>query len=85
MFCQAVRTMPMPKQIIDYVWDHNDLDFSILCIRPIGNITKSKDVSIIYIDPKNKNLFDQKVFLCDEFNFRHKFSNKDVVKLDSES
>ncbi|MCI8349052.1 MAG: hypothetical protein HFE74_06440 [Firmicutes bacterium] len=84
-FCQAVRTMPMPKQIIDYVWDHNDLDFSILCIRPIGNITKSKDVSIIYIDPKNKNLFDQKVFLCDEFNFRHKFSNKDVVKLDSES
>lgn len=85
-FCQAVRTMPIPKQIINYILNCNVLDFVILCIRPIGVHKKlnPKDISIVYINSKNKNMFNQKIFLCDEFDYVHKFPNKDVVKLNVE-
>ena len=69
---------------MNYVWAHADIDFIVLCIRPmnLNSKIKKKGNSIIYIDPKNKKYCGDKVVLCDSFDFAYKFSNKDVIKLD---
>ncbi len=82
-YYKSITTIPIPKKLINYIWEHNDLDFVILCVRPI-NITNEinrKNVSVIYINPKVEKLSLENTFLCDEFNYVYKFINENVLKL----
>ncbi len=81
---QAIRTMPIPRDILTHIWKYRNIDFVVLCIRPmyLSNKTRKKDISIIYIDPKNQKYFGDRIVLCDSFDFPHKFPEKDIVKLD---
>lgn len=80
---QSLKTLPITTDILDYIQNHSDLDFVILCIRPIHFSNKKSGYKTIYIDPKDvyKSVKEQDVFICDTFDYPHKFSNKNVAKL----
>ncbi|WP_102410261.1 hypothetical protein [Beduinella massiliensis] len=75
---QKVRTIPLSNNMFEYIWEHHDLDFVIFCIYPINinKKTQPKEIAIVYIDPKNKNLFNQSIVLCDEFDYTIKLNKK---------
>lgn len=69
-----INGVPIPKKMMNYIWEHDDLDFIILCARPFGaqNKIKRKDVSIIYIDVKKKKIYGNPLVFCDKFDYYYK-------------
>lgn len=84
---QSIKTLPLTTDMLDFIQNHADLDFVVLCIRPIHSSSNKKGCKAIYIDPKNvyKSVKEQDVFVCDSFDYPHKFSNTSVAKLNVES
>ena len=84
---QSIKTLPLTTDMLDFIQNHADLDFVVLCIRPIHSSSNKKGCKTIYIDPKNvyKSVKEQDVFVCDSFDYPHKFSNTGVAKLNVES
>ena len=96
IYRQSLKTLPVTTDMLNYIQNHSDLDFVILCIRPIHFSDRNSECKSIYINPKDvyKSVkeqgvfsgvlgsFLQGVFICDSFDYPHKFSSKNVVKLD---
>ena len=84
IYRQSLKTLPVTTDMLNYIQNHSDLDFVILCIRPIHFSDRNSECKSIYINPKDvyKSVKEQGVFICDSFDYPHKFSSKNVVKLD---
>lgn len=84
VFKQCIKTLPLTKDMLDFIQLHVDLDFLILCIRPIHFSGSKKECRAIYIDPRDvyKSVSEQGVFVCDLFDYPHKFLKEDIVKLE---
>ena len=84
---QRISVLPITTDMLEHIQKNSDLDFVILCLRPIHSSGKLKECKTIYINPKDvyKSIREQGITVYDNFDFRHKFRNRDVVKLNVES
>lgn len=79
---QSIKTIPLPRELLEFISEHNDIDFVILCIRPLFECKKKfKKTQIIYINPKNCNIANQNIVLCDSFDYPIKYIEENPIKL----
>ncbi len=83
---QRVKPFPLTADILRHIQKYSELDFVILCARPIFASNNRKEVKVIYINPKDVygSVREQGVVVYDEFDYPIKFSNPNVVKLSVE-
>lgn len=83
---QRVKPFPLTADILWHIQKHSELDFVILCARPIFASNNRREVKVIYINPKDVygSVREQGVVVYDEFDYPIKFSNPNVVKLSVE-
>jgi len=84
---QRVKPFPLTEDILRHIQKYSELDFVILCARPILASNNRKEVKVIYVDPQNVygSVREQGVVVYDEFDYPIKFSNSNVVKLSVET
>lgn len=80
---QAVKTIPITRDMIRCFKYINNVDFIILCIIPVNFKNDYSECQIVKIDTDNveQDIREQGMIVCDEFDFSLKFANKDVVDL----
>lgn len=85
---QSLKTIPITKGMINCFKYDNNVDFIILCIHPVnvGNDFYKK-CQIIKVDMNNveESIRRQGLIICDEFDYSQKFTNRDVLKLHTET
>lgn len=83
---QRISALPITTDMLEHIQKNSDLNFIILCLRPIHSSGKLKECKTIYINPKDvyKSIREQGITVYDNFDFMHKFRNRDVVKLNVE-
>ncbi len=66
-----IKGLPIPKKMMNYIWEHDELDFVILCAHPLGmgNRIRRGDISILYIDVKKKKIYGHPLVVCDKFGY----------------
>lgn len=83
---QALKTIPITRDMVNCFKQKNNVDFIIVCFMPInfdGNYSKCRVIKID-MDNVEQSIREQGVLICDEFNYSLKFVNEDVVHLKTE-
>ncbi len=89
IYNQCVKTIPFTRDMIECLkWDNN-ADFVIFCMMPVNFHNAPEDYKhsqVIRVDMKNieNSIRKQGITICDKFDFSIKFTNKDVVKINTE-
>lgn len=80
---QAVKTIPITRDMINCFQYADNVDFIIICAIPINFNNDCSKCQIIKIDMNDieQSIRKQGMIICDEFDFPLKFTNKDVVRL----
>lgn len=80
---QRILTLPITTDMLEHIRKNSDLDFVILCLRPIHSSGKMNECKAIYINPKDvdSSVKVQGIDIYDTFDYLVKFPNKDVVQL----
>lgn len=80
---QAVKTIPITRDMINCFQYADNVDFIIICAIPINFNNDYSKCQIIKIDMNDieQSIRKQGMIICDEFDFPLKFVNKDVVRL----
>lgn len=83
---QSILTLPITTDILEHIRNNSDLDFVIICFRPIHSSGKMKECKTVYINPKDvySSMKEQVIDVYDTFDYPIKFPQKDYVKLNVE-
>ena len=83
---QSISTLPITTGMLEHIRKNSDLDFVILCIRPIHSSDKMNESKAVYINPRDvyKSVRKQGITIYINFYYPQKYIKRDVVKLNVE-